>query len=132
LIDEFGMVTILRLARSDLEKLRTTADMRSVLDLVHHSFGWRGLGVEQTTAAFDRPGNKHKTGGETQCRCQSQNPRPGRQMLPRSDEKGTERGDATKDQHESDDQDWVPTGTGPLTRHAYGLPATGGGESCSS
>jgi hypothetical protein len=53
-------------------------------------------------------------------------------MLPRSDEKGTERGDATKDQHQSDDQYWVPTGTGPLTRHACGLPTSGGGESCSS
>jgi hypothetical protein len=106
--------------------------MRPVLDVVHHSFRWSGLGVEQTTAAFGRPGNQHETAGETQCRRHSQNPRLGRQVLPRSDEKRTERDDATKDQQQSGDQDRVPTGADPLTRHAYGLPTTRGGESRSA
>jgi hypothetical protein len=102
----------------------------SVLDVVRHSFGWSGLGVEQTAAAFGRPGDQHETGGQTKCRRHTQNRSLGGQVLPRRDQKGTECGDATKDQRQSNDQDRVPTGTGPLTRHACGLPTSRGGESC--
>ena len=106
--------------------------MRSVLDVVHHSFRWSGLGVEQTTAASGRPGNRHETGGETQCRRHTENRSLGGEVLPRRDEKGTKRGDATKDQHQTDEQDAVPTGTDPLARHACGLPTSRGGESYST
>jgi hypothetical protein len=63
--------------------------MRRVLGVVNHSFGWSGLGVEHTTAAFGGPGKQHETAKEKTYRRQSESRRLGGQMLPSRDEKGT-------------------------------------------
>jgi hypothetical protein len=45
--------------------------MCRVLGVVNHSFGWSGLGVEHTTAAFGGPGKQHETAKEKAYRRQS-------------------------------------------------------------
>ena len=126
------MTAIVSLSARRMIALPWGPKMRRVLGVVNHSFGWSGLGVEHTTSAFGGPGKQHETAKEKTCRRQSQSRRLGSQMLPSRDEKGTERGDAAKDQQKSDDEHRVPTGTGPLTGHACGLPSTRDGESRST
>jgi hypothetical protein len=104
------------------------ANVRSVLDVVHHSFRWSGLGVEQTTAAFGRPGNQHETAVKHSADAKARIPHGPSSAPPQRRENVP----SVATPPRTNISPTITTGTDPLARHACGLPTTRGGESCST